>query len=99
MRRIFEWDRRKSDANRRKHGIDFDVAARVFDDPLKRMEIEGDEHGEIRWRTVGEIGRTLYAVSHTIREEEDEKGEVEIVRIISARKPTPRESRIYRETP
>jgi len=99
-KRFFEWDPRKSESNKRKHGIDFDIAKRVFRDPLKIRDIEGDEHGEIRWRTVGEIGGTLYVVSHTVREEEDkEEGEIEFVRIISARRATPRESRRYRETP
>lgn len=98
-RQFFEWDPRKAKANRKKHQIEFDVARRVFNDPLRDRDIEGDEHGEVRWRTVGEIDGTLYVVSHTIREEEDEEGEIEIIRIISARRATPRESRKYREAP
>lgn len=30
----FEWDKRKAEANLRKHGISFDEASTVFDDPL-----------------------------------------------------------------
>ena len=86
-----EWDPRKLEANRRKHGIDFRFASRVFRDPLQRLDIEGDEHGEIRWRTIGEVDGTLYVVSHTIREE----GEEEIYRIITARKATPRERKTF----
>lgn len=92
----FEWDPRKSDLNRRKHGLTFEDAMQVFYDPLRRLDIEGDEHGEIRWRTTGEIGGILYVVSHTIREEE---GEAEIYRIVSARRATARERKIYEETP
>jgi hypothetical protein len=90
-----EWDRRKSDLNRRKHKIDFEFAARGFYDPLRRTEIEGYEHGEIRWRTVCEIEGRIFVISHTTREE----GDVEIVRIVSARKAEPRERRAYEETP
>jgi len=89
-----EWDPRKSEANRRKHGIDFRFASRAFYDPLKRLDIEGDEHGEIRWRTTGEINGKLYIVSHTIREE----GEGEVRRIITARKATSRDRKAFEET-
>jgi uncharacterized DUF497 family protein len=87
----FEWDMKKSETNRRKHGIDFDEARAAFFDPLKYVDIEGHEHGEIRWRTIGEIGRAIYVVSHTLEEE----GGTEIVRIITARKATRRERRAY----
>jgi uncharacterized protein len=86
-----EWDPRKSDTNRRKHGLTFEEAAQVFRDPFRRLEIEGDEHGEIRWRTIGEIRGKLYTISHTVREE----GEEEVYRIITARKATPRERKAF----
>jgi uncharacterized DUF497 family protein len=88
---IFEWDPKKSKANLRKHGIDFDEARAVFFDPLKHVEIEGHEHGEIRWRTIGEIDGKLYVVSHTFEDE----GEFEVARIISARKINKHERRAY----
>jgi uncharacterized protein len=91
VEQVFEWDPRKSEANRRKHGIDFERARDAFFDPLRNMEMEGHEHGEIRWRTIGEIGGRLLVVSHTLKEE----GGFEIIRIISARKATPRERRAY----
>jgi uncharacterized DUF497 family protein len=87
----FEWDPRKSAANRRRHEIDFDEAREAFFDPLKKLELEGTEHGEVRWRTIGEIRGAIYVVSHTL----DEEDEVEIVRIISARRATARERRAY----
>ncbi len=88
---IFEWDPRKSQANRRKHGIDFERARAAFFDPLRTRDIEGYEHGEIRWRTIGEIGGRLFVISHTLEEE----GDTEIIRIITARKVTPSERRAY----
>ena len=33
----FEWDARKANANLRKHGVSFDEAATVVDDPLARI--------------------------------------------------------------
>ena len=92
----FEWDPHKAEANRRKHGIDFALAARVFFDRHSKTIFEGDEHGEARWRTIGEIGGiAVVVVSHTLRTER----EFEVVRIISARKATRRERRQYEETP
>src|SRR5689334_1349466 len=90
----FEWDQRKSESNRKKRGIDFETAKLAFDDPLCMSEYEGDEHGEIRWRTTGQIGGVIIVlVSHTIREEDD----VEIIRIFSARKASRRERQKYEE--
>ena len=86
-----EWDPRKSEANRRKHGLTFEEAATVFRDPFRYLDIEGDEHGEIRWRTTGEVGGKLCIVSHTIREE----GEEEIYRLITARKASTRERKAF----
>jgi uncharacterized protein len=88
---VFEWDSRKSKSNLRKHGIDFERAREAFFDPLRKIELEGMEHGEIRWRTTGESNGRLLLVSYTFEEE----GGFEIVRIISARKATPRERRAY----
>ena len=91
----FEWDTRKAEANRRKHGIEFDIAMLAFYDPLKSVEMEGHEHGEIRWRTIGEVNGRILVVSYTIHEESG----VEINRLISARKATRRERQKYEEAP
>ncbi len=87
----FEWDPRKAESNKRKHGISFSLAAQVFGDSLAEKEVEGDEHGEIRWTAIGQVGRLLVRVTYTTYEEED----CEVIRIISARKATPRERRAY----
>ena len=83
----FEWDPNKAQANERKHGISFDLAKLVFLDPLAQTELDGTDHGEERWRTTGDVAKTLFVVSHTYREEENG----EIIRVISARKATKRE--------
>ncbi|HEV2649616.1 MAG TPA: BrnT family toxin [Rhizomicrobium sp.] len=97
----FVWDPRKADANERKHGISFEHARRVFFDPLVKNDMEGYNHGEIRWTAIGEIdGRGVAIVIHTSREESEDGTEeiVEIIRIISARRASPRERALYSET-
>ena len=68
----------------------------VFLDPLART-IPGPDHGadEERWVTIGEASTgNLLVVVHTWREMEPYRT---AVRIISARGPTRREARQYRE--
>lgn len=90
----FEWDPRKDKANREKHGISFELARRVFDDPNHLSLQDRHESGEERWQTLGLIGPyAILLVAHTY---EDENGE-ETVRIISARKATRAERRRYDE--
>ena len=95
MRTSFEWDEKKNRANRKKHGIGFDTAVRVFMDPnfIQRQDRFVDR--EERWQTLGRVdsGVVLVLVAHTIRDE----GAGSLIRIISARNATPRERRIYEE--
>ncbi|MBV8845389.1 MAG: BrnT family toxin [Bryobacterales bacterium] len=90
----FEWDPAKSRSNRKKHGVDFETAARVFND-TNFLLIEGriGEDGQQRWHALGMSGDIpLLVVVHVYKETEN--GE-EIIRIISARKASARESRRY----
>jgi uncharacterized DUF497 family protein len=89
----FEWNEHKAETNLRKHKVSFELASRVFIDEFAQTELEGTEHGEARFRTIGQIGGILVVVSHTYREESG----IEIVRIISARKATPRERYRFEE--
>lgn len=85
----FEWDEGKALGNLAKHGISFSEASTVFADPLSRTIPDPlHSHDEGRFIVVGEsaAGRTL-VVAHTHRGE--------TVRIISARKATPRERKDY----
>jgi len=82
------WDTKKAALNIRNHGIEFSHAATVLDDPMA-VTIEDTRHGEQRFVTVGAdiIGRILAVVYAYSGEEE--------IRLISARKATPKERRIY----
>ncbi len=87
----FEWDPRKAETNLRKHGVSFDEAGSVF---LDHLALSGPdpEHSieESRYITFGmsRLGHLL-AVSHTHRPG--------VIRIITARRVTRNERRIYEE--
>jgi uncharacterized DUF497 family protein len=85
----FEWDEGKASGNLAKHSVSFSEASTVFADPLSRTipdPLHSDD--EARFIIVGEssAGRTLVVV-HTHRGE--------AIRIISARRATPRERKDY----
>lgn len=92
----FEWDAVKAKANIRKHGVAFEEAKTVFYDEFAIQFFE-EEHsaGEERFLLLGmSTGARLLLVCHCEREAGD------IIRIISARKATPRETAFYgKETP
>jgi len=91
----FEWDPLKALSNRRKHGVSFEDAMHVFDDPYALFEQERtDEAGEVRWRALGFAGGVaVLLVAHTVRDE----GENEVVRLISARRATRKERERYEQ--
>jgi hypothetical protein len=92
----FTWDERKNLINRRKHGISFETAVLVFDDILQVSRPERTVDGEMRWQTIGMVnGIHLLLVAHTVSESDGGKDDEETIRIISARKATPREARVY----
>ena len=91
MTRIrFEWDEAKNLANRRKHGVSFEEASRVFLDPFYFSLYERIEDGEERWQTFGLVGGLLLMAAHTVGEEGG-AGPLEVIRIITAREATARE--------
>lgn len=87
----FEWDDNKEQINIKKHGMDFETASRVFDDE-NRIEIYDDLHSdyEDRYITIGMIDEItcIAMVVYT------ERG-TDVIRVISARKATPKERRKY----
>jgi uncharacterized DUF497 family protein len=95
----FEWDEAKNLSNQRKHdGVSFEDARQVFQDPLHVSVQDRIEGGEQRWQTLGSVqGFVILVVAHTIWEEDDEGGSLDVIRIISARRATPRERRRYED--
>jgi uncharacterized DUF497 family protein len=90
----FDWDEVKNRSNYRKHGVFFETATLVFDDPNFVMAQDREVDGEERWHTIGFVeGVLLLLVAHTIQDEDGE----ESVRIISAREATARERRRYED--
>jgi len=88
----FVWDENKSRINRRKHGVSCEAAVRVFEDPAAVSYVERVVAGQERWHTIGLAGGiVVLLVVHTVEEENGE----EKVRIISARKASPRERAFY----
>ena len=88
----FDWDSRKAAANLRKHGVSFEEAKTVFYDEHARL-IDDPDHSEEEERFVllGLSGALrMLIVCHCYR------STGAVIRIISARKATPAESRFYR---
>ncbi|MBT9330586.1 BrnT family toxin [Paracidobacterium acidisoli] len=91
---LFEWDEAKAESNRRKHGVTFEEAMIVFDDPNAVFVEDRMVDGELRWHVIGfAAGTTLLLVAHTLHAAPNESKE--IVRLISARPATRRERILY----
>lgn len=77
----FEWDPRKAASNERKHGVVFDFATLIFEDPIRIEELDDTNYEiEERWVAIGRAGEFVLTVVFTLREEN--------IRIISARRAT-----------
>lgn len=86
-----EWDERKAEANAEKHGVTFEEAVTVLMDPQAITFVDEGAREEERDITVGHSARNrLLVVVHAEREGE-------VLRIISARKATPKERKAYEE--
>lgn len=96
MRIDFDWDPAKAASNAVKHGVAFAEAMTLFRDPLARSLFDNDHSaGEERWITLGLASTgNLLVVVHTWA---DIDADHAAVRIISARRPTRKEVRQYRE--
>ena len=89
------WSDEKNRTNKRDHGISFETARLVFDDPLALTRLDPLPDGD-RWQTVGLIGSATVFVVHTWPESVVGVDK-EIARLISARKATSDERRAYEE--
>jgi uncharacterized DUF497 family protein len=86
----FTWDEHKNRVNQRKHGVSFETAILVFNDPFQVSRQDRVQDGEERWQTIGTVrGMHVLVVAHTVEDDDN------LIRIISARKATPQERIIY----
>ena len=84
----FEWDEAKDRANRAKHGIGFEQAARVFESAYVTAPARPGPDGEARSKTIGALDALLIvSIVHT-----DRAG---VTRLISARPAKRKERRFY----
>ena len=89
----FEWDENKNRLNQQKHGVSFEEARTVFDDPLQLSKLDHRfSYFEERWITIGASKNTQLLV--VVNLFFTDAGE-EIIRIISARSANPKERTSY----
>lgn len=84
----FEWDAKKSEANRAKHGIDFETAKEIWQDE-NRVEIRAPHPIEDRSIIIGKARNKLWTAVYTIRGG--------AIRLISVRRTRRKEARLYGE--
>ncbi len=91
----FEWDEEKSISNLQKHGVSFEEAKEVFEDPFHISKLDHRfDYFEERWITLGSTKKDKILVVANMFF--DENGE-EIIRIISARKANQKERKFYEQ--
>jgi uncharacterized protein len=89
---LFEWDDAKAASNFAKHGLAFNEAIRLFNDPEHVVVATFRElDNESRFKAIGRIGARLYTVVFTRRGE--------LKRIISARRSNAPEEKLYGDRP
>jgi uncharacterized DUF497 family protein len=88
----FEWDSRKSAANKRKHGVSFEEAQTVFYDDRAILIEDDEDDEEDRFVLLGiSAALQMLVVCHCYREKDS------VIRIISARKANRTERKDYEQ--
>ena len=83
----FTWSEAKRAVNLKAHGLDFIDAPRVFEGVTFSFEDDRFSYGEQRFVTLGLLAGVPVSIAHTETDHE--------IRIISFRKATKRETKIY----
>lgn len=83
----FEWDEKKRKSNIKKHSFDFVDAEKVFEGATFTIEDDRFDYSEKRYITLGMLEGIVVVITHS---EEDE-----LIRIVSMRKATKNEQKIY----
>ena len=85
---VFEFDQRKNKLNIEKHKVSFEEAAEIWNDP-DLVVLPAKKRGEKRKLAIGKSYAVMFSVVHT------ERGDA--IRIISARRSTPKEVQRYEQ--
>lgn len=85
---IYEWDERKNEINKIKHGISFETAANIFLDEnrIEIYDVDHSDYNEDRYICIGRVENVLYVVYTNIEDH---------IRLISARIATNYETFLY----
>lgn len=88
----FEWDPNKNEINKEKHDLSFEEATELLEVGTDYIEIYDEEHSgdEDRFIAIGPIRMGVIVVIYTERQDD-------VVRIISTRKATKSEAKLFRE--
>ena len=91
----YTWDEAKNKTNLAKHGVDFETAVLVFEDPFCIAFADSIKDGETRWHAIGMVGTvSVLVVVHTYAME----GIDEVIRVISCRRALKRKRKLYEES-
>ena len=91
----FIWDPAKARRNVKKHGVTFELATAIFEDPmaLTIYDVDNSDNDDDRWITLGRIsGQHYLSVIHTYH---DQHNDAVTIRLISARPATKHEIKDY----
>ncbi|TVQ77465.1 MAG: BrnT family toxin [Bradymonadales bacterium] len=84
----FEWDPKKSNANKKKHGVSFKEAIQLWNGPHLTVDsIAKSEDGEERGATIGFLANELYTAIWTKRKNKR--------RLISVRRSRDGEKKVF----
>ena len=86
----FCWDNDKAASNVEKHGVSFELATFVFDDPMRLERADVFADSEYRSIVTGRVNDRILTVVYTAPEDD-------LYRIISARLATPSERDDYEQ--
>lgn len=87
----FGWHTAKHLATQRSRGFGFDIAALIFDGQIIEQIDDRRDYGEVRVKAIGETGDEVFVVVYTDRED--------VRWIISARRASRKERRLWQTTP
>jgi uncharacterized DUF497 family protein len=63
----FEWDEDKRQRNLAERGVDFRLAADIFQDVVLEAKDQRGDYGEIKYRAIGRVSDEFFVVTYTWR--------------------------------